>query len=122
MHSAVNVSSSDAGIRRAISLVTGCPVVIERPKLPVATSPRYRTSCTGIGRSSPILCRTSSISALPALGPDAKNTAGSPGSTRISTNVTITTPSSAGTEATNRRPTRRAIAASINAPAEALSR
>src|SRR5258706_9455965 len=56
--------------------------------------------------------RSSSISAWPALGPDAKKVAGSPGNTRISVKVTITTPSSAGIDARSRRPTRRAIPAS----------
>ncbi len=45
-------------------------------------------------------------------GPEAKKVAGSPGSTRISVKVTITTPSSAGIDARSRRPTRRAIPAS----------
>src|SRR5258708_11302082 len=56
--------------------------------------------------------RSSSISSRPALGPEAKNTAGSPGSTRISVKVTTTTPSSAGIDASSRRPTRRRTPAS----------
>ena len=43
---------------------------------------------------------------------DAKKVAGSPGSTRISVKVTITTPRRAGIDARSRRPTRRAIPAS----------
>src|SRR5271169_6689967 len=39
-----------------------------------------------------------SISSFPALGPEAKNTAGSPGSTRIKRNVKTSTPKSAGSE------------------------
>src|SRR5579863_4021876 len=39
-----------------------------------------------------------SISSLPALGPEAKNTAGSPGSTRIRRKVKTSTPNSAGSE------------------------
>src|SRR5262245_5578247 len=39
-----------------------------------------------------------SISSLPALGPDAKNTAGSPGSTRIRRKVKTSTPNKAGRE------------------------
>src|SRR5471032_1088017 len=109
--SAVHVSSSDAGSRRLMSVMTGCPVVIDFPRSPDAISPRYRTSCTGIGLSSPMVRRISSISALPALGPDAKKTAGSPGNTRINTNVTTITPNSAGIDATRRRPTRRRIPA-----------
>ena len=54
--------------------------------------------------------RSWSISALPALGPDAKNTAGSPGSTRMRMKVMHTTPSRAGSDARSRRPTRRAMA------------
>ena len=45
-----------------------------------------------------------SISSLPALGPEAKNTAGSPGSTRISRNVKTSTPNSAGSEDMKRLP------------------
>jgi hypothetical protein len=96
-----------------MSRTTGWPVVIELPRLPVATSFRYSTSCIGTGLSRPIVWRTSSISALPALGPEAKNTAGSPGSTRIRMKVTITTPSSAGMDDSRRWPTRRPMAARI---------
>src|SRR4051812_42630480 len=45
-----------------------------------------------------------STSSLPALGPEAKNTAGSPGSTRISRKVKTSTPNSAGSEDRNRLP------------------
>src|ERR1700751_1926877 len=52
-----------------------------------------------------------SISSLPALGPEAKNTAGSPGSTRISRKVKTSTPNSAGSAARNRLPARVMVAA-----------
>src|ERR1700733_6398186 len=51
-----------------------------------------------------------SISSLPALGPEAKNTAGSPGSTRISKNVKTSTPNSAGKEDMKRLPARSIVA------------
>src|SRR5882757_4160776 len=58
-----------------------------------------------------------SISSLPALGPEAKNTAGSPGSTRISRNVKTSTPNSAGSDDAKRRAARFAVEASlVNAP------
>src|SRR5262249_34196802 len=60
--------------------------------------------------SSPSCLRITSISSLPALGPEAKNTAGSPGSTRIRRKVKTSTPNSAGSEDTNR------LAARIRVP------
>src|ERR1700693_4068231 len=51
-----------------------------------------------------------SISSLPAFGPEAKNTAGSPGSTRISRNVKTSTPNSAGREDMKRLPARTIVA------------
>ncbi len=39
-----------------------------------------------------------SISSMPELGPEAKNTAGSPGSTRINRKVKTSTPKNAGNE------------------------
>src|SRR5216683_2472720 len=47
-----------------------------------------------------------SISSLPEFGPEAKNTAGSPGSTRISRKVKTSTPKSAGSEDRKRLPAR----------------
>src|SRR3954469_20113895 len=51
-----------------------------------------------------------SISSLPEFGPEAKNTAGSPGSTRISRKVKTSTPNSAGSEDRNRLPARTTVA------------
>src|SRR6266702_2898432 len=51
-----------------------------------------------------------SISSLPEFGPEAKNTAGSPGSTRISRKVKTSTPNSAGSEDRNRLPARIIVA------------
>src|SRR6266545_2058045 len=51
-----------------------------------------------------------SISSLPEFGPEAKNTAGSPGSTRISRKVKTSTPNSAGSEDRNRLPARITVA------------
>src|ERR1700757_3709599 len=67
-------------------------------------------SCAGSGLSSPICLRMTSISSLPALGPEAKNTAGSPGSTRISRKVKTSTPNSAGREDRKRPPARLSVA------------
>src|ERR1700761_2944153 len=63
-----------------------------------------------MGLSRPICLRITSISSLPALGPEAKNTAGSPGSTRISRNVKTSTPNSAGSEDRKRCPARIKVA------------
>src|ERR1700730_14365219 len=49
------------------------------------------------------------ISSLPALGPEAKNTAGSPGSTRINRKVKISTPNSAGKDDAKRHAARFAV-------------
>src|ERR1019366_9231433 len=54
-----------------------------------------------------------SISSLPALGPEAKNTAGSPGSTRISRNVKTSTPNRAGKEDMKRLPARIIVATKL---------
>ena len=64
----------------------------------------------GTGLSSPICLRMTSISSLPAFGPEAKNTAGSPGSTRISRKVKTSTPNSAGREDMKRLPARTIVA------------
>src|SRR4051794_23765599 len=50
-----------------------------------------------------------SISSLPEFGPDAKNTAGSPGKTRISRNVRTSTPNSAGSDDAKRMIARLAV-------------
>src|SRR3954471_23438008 len=67
-------------------------------------------SWAGSGLSSPICLRMTSISSLPALGPEAKNTAGSPGSTRINRKVKTKTPNSAGSDEMNRRAARIRVA------------
>ena len=69
----------------------------------------------GRGLSRPMERRRSSISAWPALGPEAKETAGSPGRTRMRMKVTMTTPRRAGSEARRRAPTRLAMAFSMGA-------
>src|SRR5438105_14844693 len=51
-----------------------------------------------------------SISSLPEFGPDAKNTAGSPGRTRISRKVKTSTPNSAGSDDRSRLPARTIVA------------
>jgi hypothetical protein len=53
-----------------------------------------------------------SISSLPAFGPEAKNTAGSPGSTRIKRKVKTSTPKSAGSDDRKRLPARITVAPS----------
>src|SRR5580692_5159190 len=54
-----------------------------------------------------------SISSLPPFGPEAKNTAGSPGNTRISRNVKTSTPNSAGREDMKRLPARIIVATKL---------
>src|SRR5579863_3466117 len=63
-----------------------------------------------MGLSSPICLRMTSISSLPALGPEAKNTAGSPGRTRIRRKVKTSTPNSAGSEDNSRLAARMIVA------------
>ena len=50
-----------AGSRFARSSATGCPVWIERPRLPRTRSRRYRAYWTGSGRSRPRSCRIARI-------------------------------------------------------------
>src|SRR5580692_13179698 len=54
-----------------------------------------------------------SISSLPPFGPEAKNTAGSPGNTRISRNVKTSTPNRAGREDMKRLPARIIVATKL---------
>src|SRR6266702_825941 len=67
-------------------------------------------SCSGTDLLSPICLRICSISSLPALGPEAKNTAGSPGRTRINRKVNTSTPNNAGSDDRSRLPARIIVA------------
>src|SRR5258705_7346915 len=97
------VSSSEAGSRDSMSLRTGWPVVKDFPRSPEPRSRRYRPNWTGKLLSRPRLRRISSMACWLAAGP-AKKAAGSPGSARVSRNVTTIPPASPGAAASSRRP------------------
>ena len=98
---ATMVSSIVAGNRCVRSSTIGRRVKMLVPMSPRTSRETYCTNCTGNGRSYPSCRRSSSTCAGVAVSP-ATSATGSAGMTREMTNVTTSSPSSVGTNHTNR--------------------
>src|SRR5262245_58046941 len=101
---ASSVRGSVTPRRETMSALTGTSYWIERPRSPRRPWPTHSTYCTQIGRSRPI-ARRSCAAASGVLSVPRMISAGSPGSTRITTKTRIETKNSVATREARRRVT-----------------
>src|SRR5438552_1469063 len=87
----VPTSATVAGTASPSSSRTGRPVAMLRPQSPRTNRASQMAYCAARGRSSPRARRWAASCAGVAVGPSSRST-GSPGASRTSTNVSVTTP------------------------------